>query len=176
MSDVTVPPTATNRSGRCGNPSQYARNCGRAQSRQEPLGHPAATDVERLSPVQGERHAGKPRPRRELGRAAAGIGHHDALAGKVVRHAVERQTGLDLAGNHLRAKPQVLKAAQQRIPVRHVARGTRERGAHGIGREPPHPLHEAGTGGEHAIDRCRGEQARGVHALAEVGDDRLLAR
>ena len=149
----------------------------RRQRGEKPLGHAAATDVQRARSLQRKDAAlRRIDARREFRGPAARIRDDDALAGKVVRHAKKRQARLDLARNHLWFEPQLAQAVQQQRGIGRIARGTRARGADAHGPKGARLVHKRTARSEHTLNGRLAKAARRVHALAQVGNLGMLGR
>ena len=147
------------------------------QCREKPLGHAAATDVQRARSLQRKDAAlRRIDARRELRGSATRIGNDDALACKVVRHAKKRQARLDLARNHLRLEPQLAQAVQQQRSIGRIARGARTRGANARGAKGTGLVHKHAARREHALNGRPAKAPRRIHALAQVGNLGMLRR
>ena len=93
-----------------------------------------------------------------------------------MRHAKKRQARLDLARNHLWLKSQIAQAVQQQRGIGRIARGARARGANARGPKGTCLIHKHPARSEHALNGRLAKAPRRIHALAQVGDLRMLER
>ena len=124
----------------------------------EPVGQPAAADVKRPHMLEFEmRIARVVRADDDLRRAAAGICHGNALAGKIV-------------GDPIECEPRLL------LGVFRVACSTRQGDACRRGTESTGFPCEGAARSLHAIDGASAKTACRVHALSHVGNNGMLLR
>ena len=143
----------------------------------EPVGQPAAADVKRPHMLEFEmRIARVVRADDDLRRAAAGICHGNALAGKIVGDPIECEPRLHLARDDLGRKAQSAQASEQLLGVFRVACSTRQGDACRRGTESTGFPCEGAARSLHAIDGASAKTACRVHALSHVGNNGMLLR
>lgn len=143
----------------------------------EPVGQPATADVKRPHMLELEmRIARVVRADDDLRRAAAGICHGNALAGKIVGDPIECEPRLHLARDDLGRKAQSAQASERLLGVFRVACSTRQGDACRRGTESTGFLREGAARSLHAIDGAGAKTACRVHALSHVGNNGMLLR
>ena len=93
-----------------------------------------------------------------------------------MRHTVKRQLRLNLTGNNLRTKPQPPQSIDKHGPVLGIARGARQRSAHGIRLKRIHFATKLAAHRGHPLDGRIAKRTRRVHALAQIRNNRMLIR